>query len=341
MAGTFIPINLDHDKYDRASREGFIKKLKGDLIKYRNDRLEFYEKLRDKNNADSLRWWMGILAVVATIFSAIAAGLRVSTVSLSAKQSIFSIPADKFDLIFFGIALLAFAVLSGLAVYDRMNDFSTAYFRHNLMAEAIRDLWTPLEFELFKELKKQEKDSPVSDSEFEHLMKTASAFCVGLNKLTSEELSDFKSEFIQSMKDLDTLASKGLKDSTAELEKAVKAHKVDADKAKEEVNKAKKAAEEAAKKAEQAAQAAREAAEAATKPGYLNITVKGDYDSKLTIKVNGKEHSKVEGKNFSIGDLKQGIIRLELIAKKGDKIITYDKYLTMTAGLQNEEVTLT
>jgi hypothetical protein len=337
---TFNPIKLDNSKYNRGNRKNFIEELKRDLVQHRKERQEFYKQRREQNNPNGLRWWMAVLALVGTIASALAAGLRVSTVLLANKTVPFlNVPADKLDLWFFAVALSAFSLLGGLAIYEKSLDLSAAYFRHNAVTMAIRDLWTKMEFEFFKELMKED-DGPISDADFDRLLELAQAFCNDINKLTSDEHGEFKTEFLASMSELDALAKKGLTDTAAQFEKAVKAHKADVEKIKEEAENAKKEAEAAAKKAVEAAKAAKEASEATAKPGYLNITIKGNVDGNIAVKINGKEHTKSAGKNFSIGDLKQGVVHLELVAKKGNKSITYDRYLNVAAGLQNVDATL-
>ena len=332
MSGTFKPIELNKCKYDKSSRVEFVTELKNDLVEYRNARIVFYESVREKNDPNDLRRRMAILAFLATLFSAIAAGLRVSTATLVNLPPFLGISADKFDLVFFALALVAFAWLSALAVYEKVLDKSTAYFRNNTITGAIRDLWTPLEFEFFTELVKKE-DGPVSDDDFDRLIKMASTFCEALNRLSNKELGDFRTEFIGSIAELDALAKKGLPGVTSNLEKAVKAHQDDAEKARKE-------AEEAAKKAEEAAKKAMEAAEAATKPGYLNVSVKGDFDGELAVKVNGKPHPATAGNNFSIGDLKKGVVHLEILAKKGQKTLSFNKYIDVSAGLEDIEAPL-
>lgn len=105
----------------------------------------------------------------------------------------------------------------------------------------------------------------------ERVRTLAQGFCTDLDKVATSEL--------------DNAAKKGSEDTTSRLKDAIKE------------------AEEATKKLKAAADAA--------KPGFVNLTLTGDFDDQVTISINGKESAKTLEVSQAV-QVKPGIQELKL-----------------------------
>ena len=82
--------------------------------------------------------------------------------------------------------------------YEKGTDKTVAYFRHQGVILAIRDLWTKLEFELLKELEqfKNAADAVAAEPDTRERIRTlAQAFCTDLDRLSKTEFEEWRKDF--------------------------------------------------------------------------------------------------------------------------------------------------
>src|SRR5712691_3885559 len=109
----------------------------------------------------------------------------------------------------------------------------------------------------------------------ERIRALAEAFCTDLDKASTGELTEFRTEFLASLTELEAAAKKGTDDVTKQIQETVRAAETAAIDAKA-----------AAEKAAADAKAAAKTAEEASKPGALNLTLSGDFDDEVLISVD-------------------------------------------------------
>ena len=82
-----------------------------------------------------------------------------------------------------------------------------------------RDLWTKLEFEVLKELEKVRKATDIQAAEAaarDQILALAEAYCMDLDKITTTEATEWRTEFQTSMGELEETARKGARTSSSE-----------------------------------------------------------------------------------------------------------------------------
>ena len=221
---------------------------------------------------------------------------------------IWGISGDKVAL----LAVLAiYAVMGAISFYEKGTDKTTAYFHHVGIILAIRDLWTKVQFEFLKELTALKAAADPTAGEpaaRERIRALAEGFCNDLNKAATGELTEWRTEFLTSLSELETAAKKGSEDVTKQIQEVAKAAEKSAADAKT-----------AAEKAAIAAQTAAKAAEDAAKPGGVNLTVTGDFDDEVVISVDGAEAARSRGKTIALERVSPGQRKISARAKKGTK----------------------
>ena len=213
-----------------------------------------------------------------------------------------------------------------------MTDKTTSYFRHVGIILVIRDLWTRIQFEILKELTTVESAADKTAAEpaaRERIRVLAEAFCNDMNKASTGELTEWRTEFLSSLSELEAAAKKGSEDVTKQIQDGAKA-----------AEKAAADAKTVAEKAAADARAAAKSAEDAAKPGALNLTIDGDFDDQVAILVDGVEVATSHGKTIALEHVWPGPRKLSVRAKKGAKQLEAAYMVDVKPGLQNFQVVL-
>ncbi len=229
------------------------------------------------------------------------------------------------------LAVLAiYAVMGAISFYEKGTDKTTAYFRHLGIILAIRDLWTKVQFEFLKELMALKSAAGAGEAVTrERIRALAEAFCNDLDKVATGELTDWRTEFLASLSELEAAAKKGSEDVTTQIQEALKA-----------AEKAAADARAAAEKAAADARAAAKTAEEAGKPGALNLALSGDFDDQVLISVDGVEVARSSGRTIAIERVVPGLRKISAHAKKGTKDLETARMVDVKPGLQELELVL-
>jgi hypothetical protein len=277
---TFSSIKLDPQQFAMLPFADFVAKVLAELETLKQKRADFYETRRVGNAPWARRLrpalaWLGALAILLT---ALATVVRLGSVDW------FGEDADKLLL---ASVVVIYAAMAAISFYDKNADKTSTYFRQIATILAVRDLWTKLQFALVKELRAFESAADraaVEEGTRARILTIAEAFNTDLDKLATGELGDFRTEFLDSLKQLEEASQKGLQDVTKRLEdraeedkKAVEAREA-AKKKEETEEKARADKEAAAKKADDDKKATEAKALAdAARAGSVNVTIAGDF----------------------------------------------------------------
>lgn len=326
---TFRAIELEPQATAELDFPKFVDELLHKLRGLKEERFVYYERLRKKNTkwANGSRWVLALLGSIAFLLTGLAAALRFAPEPFLQKWSLVGF--DKGVL----LAVLAiYAVMGAISFYERGTEKTTAYFRHLAIILAIRDLWTTLQFEFLKELVALKSAADPTAGEAvarERIRGLAQAFCNDLDKVATGELTDWRTQFLASLSELEAAAKKGSEDVTAQVQEALKA--------------AEQAATDARATAEKAAADAREAAKAAEeagKPGALNLTVSGDFDDQVLISIDGVDVARSSGKAIAIDRVVPGLRKISAHGKRAGKDLETARMIDVKPGLQELELTL-
>lgn len=329
VGNTFRAIELEPQATAELEFPKFVEALLQKLGVLKEERFIYYERLRKKNTkwANGSRWVLALLGSIAFLLTGLAAALRFAPEPFLQKWDLTGF--DKGVL----LAVLAiYAVMGAISFYEKGTDKTTAYFRHLGIILAIRDLWTKLQFEFLKELTvlKNAADPKAGEAVArERIRALAEAFCNDLDKVATGELTDWRTEFLASLSELEAAAKKGTQDVTTQIQEVLKA--------------AEKAATDARVAAENAAADARAAAKTADeagKPGALNLALSGDFDDQVLISVDGVEVARSSGKTIAIDRVAPGLRKISVHAKKGQKDLETARMIDVKPGLQELELAL-
>ena len=330
-ANTFRSIDLRPQDAAAMPFAEFVKALLENLERLKKERSAFYENLRRKftNWANGARTVLTLLGAAAFLLTGMAAAFRFASKTDTFKADPMIASADMYVMI---AVLGIYAVMGAIAFYEKGTDKTTAYFRQMTTILAIRDLWTKVQFQLLKELTalKDATDAAAAEpAARERIRALAEAFCADLDKASASELAEFRTEFLASLTELEAASKKGTEDVTKQLQDAAKAAEESAAAAKAEAQKAALAAAALAKLAEDAA-----------KPGFLNLTVVGDFDDEVVISVGDAEAARSRGKIIAIERVATGPRKISARAKKGAKELETSTIVDVKPGLQDVRVTL-
>jgi phage-related tail protein len=150
-----------------------------------------------------------------------------------------------------------------------------------------------------------------------------------LNKITTGELTEWRTEFLASLSELEAAAKKGTEDVTKQIQETARA-------AENAATDAKAAAEKAAADARAAAKTAEEA----SKPGALNLTLSGDFDDEVLVSVDDIEMARSRGKTIALERVVPGLRKISAHAKKGAKDVEAALMVDVKPGLQRLELVL-
>jgi hypothetical protein len=312
---TFTAPNLEPEAFAKLSLSEFVNRVLTELKKLKDEREAFYEVRRRENSywANHSRRWLAVIGAAALLLTGLAAGLRFAPDGWNVAGY------DRAAL----LAVLAmYALMGAMSFYDNGTDRTSAYFRHLLIILALRDLWTKLQFEVLKELTALQAaaDPKPEAATRERIHALAQAFCNDLNKATTSELAEWRTEFIASLSELEQTARKGTEEVTKQIQEVVKT----ADKAAAEAKAAAERAEAAAKTAEEAG-----------KPGYLNVTLAWEFDGEAVLLVDGVEAARSTGKFLTVGPIALGFKKLVARAEKGGKKLEASKTVKIETGLRD------
>ena len=329
VGNTFRAIELEPQATAELEFPKFVEALLQKLGVLEEERFLYYENLRKKNTkwANGSRWVLALLGSIAFLLTGLAAALRFAPEPFLQKWDLTGF--DKGVL----LAVLAiYAVMGAISFYEKGTDKTTAYFRHLGIILAIRDLWTKVQFEFLKELTvlKNAADPKAGEAVArERIRALAEAFCNDLDKVATGELTDWRTEFLASLSELEAAAKKGTQDVTTQIQEVLKA--------------AEKAATDARVAAERAAADARAAAKTADeagRPGALNVALSGDFDDQVLISVDGVEVVRSTGKTIAIDRVAPGLRKISVHAKKGQKDLQTARMVDVKPGLQELELVL-
>jgi len=334
---TFRSIRLDPQKLAALAFSEFVKALLDELRLLKRERSAFYEELRRSNArwANGGRAVLAILGALALLLTSLAAAIRLAPdavpflgAAAQGGNAAANAGPDRGVLV---AVLVIYAVMGAISFYERGSDKTTSYFRQIATILAIRDLWTKLQFSVLKELMalKDSTDATAADASRSRILALAETFCVDLDKVATGELAEFRTEFQASLVELDNASKKGTDDVTKQLEESAKA----AEKAAQE-------AKTAAEKAASEAKAAAKALEDATKPGFLNLTVTGDFDDEVVISIAGTEAARSRGKAIAVERVPPGLKKIAARAMKGTKVLETAVVVDVKPGLQDVKLSL-
>jgi hypothetical protein len=325
---TFSSIDLDPLKSASLSFDELLKSLLGELENLKKQRTDFYDNLRKTNTkwANGARGFLAALGAIALLLTSLAAAIRLGAMDSFVPQLA---GADKGLM----LAVLAlYAVMGAITFYEKGTDKSASYLRQVVTIAAIRDLWNKLQFEFLKEamaLRDAPDPKAAEPAARERVRSLAEAFCADLDKAASSELTEFRTDFVTSLTELDSVARKGIEDTNKQLQDAaIAAAKIAAD--------AKAAAEKASADAKTAAKAAEDAA----KPGFLNVTLSGDFDGEVEIALDGAVVARTPGKTLAIERVPPGPKVVSAKAKRGDKILETSMAVDVKPGIQEVRLAL-
>ena len=214
---TFRAIELEPQATAELAFPEFVEALLHKLRRLKDERFLYYERLRKKNSkwANGSRWVLTLLGSIAFLLTGLAAALRFAPEAFLQKWSL-----DGFDKGVLLAVLAIYAVMGAISFYERGTDKTTAYFRHLGIILAIRDLWTRVQFEFLKELivLKSAADPKAAEAVArERIRALAQAFCNDLDKVATGELTDWRTEFLTSLSELEAAAKKGSEDVTMQV----------------------------------------------------------------------------------------------------------------------------
>jgi AcrR family transcriptional regulator len=329
VGNTFRAIELEPQGTAELEFPKFVEALLEKLRRLKDERFIYYEVLRRQNTkwANGSRWVLALLGSIAFLLTGLAAALRFAPEAFLQKWGL-----DGFDKGVLLAVLAIYAVMGAISFYEKGTDKTTTYFRHLGIILAIRDLWTKVQFEFLKELivLKDAADRKAAEAVArERIRALAEAFCNDVNKITTGELTEWRTEFLASLSELEAAAKKGTDDVTKQIQETVRAAETAATDAKA-----------AAEKAAADARAAAKTAEEASKPGALNLTLSGDFDDEVLISVDNIEVARSRGKTIALERVVPGLRKVSAHAKKGAKDVETALMVDIKPGLQRLELVL-
>lgn len=329
VGNTFRAIELEPQGTAELEFPKFVEALLEKLRRLKDERFIYYEVLRRQNTkwANGSRWVLALLGSIAFLLTGLAAALRFAPETFLQKWGL-----DGFDKGVLLAVLAIYAVMGAISFYEKGTDKTTTYFRHLGIILAIRDLWTKVQFEFLKELivLKDAADRKAAEAVArERIRALAEAFCNDVNKITTGELTEWRTEFLASLSELEAAAKKGTDDVTKQIQETVRAAETAATDAKA-----------AAEKAAADARAAAKTAEEASKPGALNLTLSGDFDDEVLISVDDIEVARSRGKTIALERVVPGLRKVSAHAKKGAKDVETAIMVDIKPGLQRLELVL-
>lgn len=301
---TFVPFKLDPQRYKDLGFNGLVTELFEKLSQFTAIRRKYYDNRREKitNWASCSRKTLAVLAALAFLLTAAAAAVPAAHPDWSRAALIG--------------ALLVYALMGAILIYERATDTTGSYFRYILAILTLRDLWTKLEFEVLKELEKVKKASDATNAEQlarDQILALAEAYCADVDKVTTTEATEWRTAFQASMGALEEAAKKGSEDVLSRIEENVKA------------------AEKAATDAKATADSLR--------PGQINVSINGNFEGEVMLLVDGTEAARSAAKSIGLGDVRVGVHKIVARSSLGGKPIETSLIVDVKPGIQPLELT--
>jgi hypothetical protein len=196
----------------------FVATLLAELEELKDKRFNWYDQLRDRRygRVHFIRYSLAWLGTVAIVFTAIGGLIRIF-----APHFLDAYLKPSADVWAFGIAIFLYAMMGAILFFEKATDNTSAYFRHLATTLAIRDLWTRLQFAFLKELMANKADNAETR---ERLRLLAESFCNDLDKLGSDEITQWRTESLTSLSELEASAKAGTEEVRPNLKTTAKAH---------------------------------------------------------------------------------------------------------------------
>jgi hypothetical protein len=301
---TFVPFKLDPQRYKDLGFSDLVTEVFGRLSQFTVLRRTYYDNRRGKITdwASLSRKTLAALAALAFLLTAAAAAVPAAYPDWSRAALIG--------------ALLVYAVMGAILIYERATDTTGSYFRYILAILTLRDLWTKLEFEVLKELEKAKKANDATTAEQsarDQILALAEAYCVDVDKVTTTEATEWRTAFQASMGALEEVAKKGSENVLRRIEENVKA-------------------------AEKAATEARATAES-LRPGQMNVSIKGNFEGEVTLLVDGTEAARSSARSIGLGDIRVGVHKIVARSSIGGRPVETSMMVDVKPGIQPLEVT--
>jgi hypothetical protein len=309
---TFKTIEAKLPDLETTDFRSFFGWLLGELQEIKEGNDHYYHNLRS-SGACWITWSRRILATLGAAALLLTAFGSALTFVPPDSTSFWS-PANKWALL---AAMSLYAIMGAIALYERGTDRTSSYFRHLAVGIAIRNLWNKFQLTLLKEYPGLASAADPAASR-QRAVALAEALCNDMEKLVTNEQTEWRTEFFKSLDELEHTASKGLADVKVQLEEFAKS----------------------AAKAAEAATAAAERAEAATKPGHLNLVVSGQFDGELVVLVDGVEKVRAISKKMAIEHIRPGIHKLSVRAKHGANQLDISEMLDVKPGIQDHTISI-
>ncbi|TIP29604.1 MAG: hypothetical protein E5X67_06065 [Mesorhizobium sp.] len=311
-ADTFSTINAKIDNFEEKDFGLFFLWLYDELADIKVRRDNHYRNLRSRSST-WITWsprvlvLLGALALLLTAFA--------SAITLMAPAAGSNWAAWNQCALLAAMAI--YAIMGAIALYERGIDISSAYFRHLAVGIAIRNLWNKFQLTILKEYPALSTASD-ADASRRRICELAEAFCNDLDKLVSDEQTEWRTEFINSLNELDQVANKGASDIRAQMEELAKTVAKDAEESK--------------------GAAAR--IEAATKPGHVNLAISGEVDGEIAVLVDDVEKTRGAAKKVALERITPGVHKLSIKAKKGATVLDVSEMYDVKPGVQSYSITL-
>ena len=303
---------------DSGDVAGSLSSLRAAVRQYKDVRLDWYvgqmqSRSRLANGVPGIAAALGVIGLLMTSAMVIARALALSGLN----------PWKNADVVIAAIAVVAYAAMSAVLLYERLTEGSGGYFRAVATVVAIRDLWTAYDFdEIGRSLAPA---SPDPAAEMERWRAPIETFCKALDGIVANELVAWQAAYQATARLRDGAADEGLRHAVIELKTSAEA--------------AASAARADAQKAEEATRAASAARLTAT----LNLSLGSAVtQGSAIILLDGAEQSKGRNqRSFSISGLSQGIhhIRVEFTpSAPGSAMIAYEKAVRLEGGINTETI---
>ncbi|SCB62097.1 hypothetical protein GA0061105_1325 [Rhizobium aethiopicum] len=300
---TFSTVDFKLQDYPLPEK---IKSALSQVDSIRRNRFEYYQTLRRKSSkwVHGSRQFLAWAAALAFLFTAVGTGLRFVPPTPGTEH-------DKWLLL---IALFLYSLVAALSLYERATDTVSAYFRHVTIILAMRDLWGKFQFEVFKEIPVAlDGDVTATAAAGDRIVALCSAFLVDLDKLSNGEATEWRTEFLASLSELETAAKEGRASATTGLEEQLKR----------------------AEKAVQDAVAAAARIEATLKPSHINLTLTGNFDGEAVIFIDEAEVARSPGARIGLENVKAGPRKLVARALKDGKSLEVSQIVDVQPGVQS------
>jgi hypothetical protein len=203
---TFQAIDLGLDAWPQDNYPDFVKALHANVTTVKEQRRLFYDDLQRRYRwVNGLRSWM--------VWCTVGAGIATA---LSAIVRLFESPETKWpyqppDVWLIVVAFILYALIAGLALYERFAEGSGHYFRAVVNILQIRDAWTDYQFKEAVLSLEPDPDAAGLVAMKTHWLRLAQTFVVALDKQATTELNEWHTAFSTALKDMSDNAATNLK----------------------------------------------------------------------------------------------------------------------------------